>query len=1354
VLSICGVMGVSVTSALAAAPEKPTLTLEDTTAAVATPSTEVLLRGTLNPGKVGVVGTYELGEYEFLYNAGATCTGGSVKPTPPGMSLGGGHEELPAEVLTGLAAGTKYTVCLQIKTAGGTTLSTPVSFTTPIKPEKPETLSPAQALTATTATFEGILNPHASVAAKAGYFFAYNPEGECMAGSRSSTEPEAVVKAKLEKQAVTELQPNAKYEFCLVATNEAGETTAGNEVSFETGKAAPEVKSESTPETTPTEALIETGINPNNQPTTCRVDYGVTTLTEHTTPCVQTLRGFGEQSTTIRLKALTQKTTYKYEVIAENATGKDEGTEGTFETTSPEPPQVSAATGVTATIAFLNGTLNPKRSGVAGEYEFVYRHSAIAACTGEGELSTAPVPDLGAEKEPAGPTEVKNLSPGTRYAYCLRAHAEGEALSSASSFTTPPLAPSIAAESESDSEVSTTGAKVSATVTPGGPEAPYRVTIEYGPNTEYGSTVSLPEQEAGLGVSEVHLEEQLHGLSPATIYHFRFVIANAAAPAGVPGPDESFTTQSTATNFTLPDNRAYEMVTPVEKSGALFKSSSEEGSAIRASSSGDAIADIASLPTEAKPEGNADQTVSVLSVRTSSGWSSRTISAPHPVAGPAREDQEEYLSFSEDLSGAVVAPPSPHFEQLSPQATEPTPYLHTLLFNGSPAEPCQAPYTSAESCYAPLVSSSDDTASPFQPFGELPASGVCSNVFRCGPRFMAGTPDLGHLVLSSQVALTATPAPTGVESGKEQQVQPDVYEYFAGGLQLLSILPGQKEGSPHLQLAGREGIGGSTETEGKGAVAVRHAISADGGRVVLDELEIEPGGAFEQRTGLYLRDVTKGETIRLDEPTSESGTEASVEPEYMDANSEGSRIFFLDSAKLTADSGATHGRPFVPHEDRPDLYECAISEVAGKDHCTLTDLTPETNHESARVASVLGSSEDGSYIYFAAGGGLGLTQPGACEQEDGEEHVAASAICNVYVRHDGVTRLVAGLSQHDAADWVTDGLAGNNQRPGQPVRVSPNGAWLAFLSDRPLTGYDTRMAATGEPVSEAYLYHAPGELETETGTLSCASCDPTSSSPTGGASVPGWRNTFGATNAKEAYYQPRYLSDEGRLFFNSPDALVPLDVSRQTEVYEYEPEGAPQSAPESARCGPGAASGSDVFKAEHEYEVEARKGQEAPGCVALVSTGAASEGSQFLEASETGGDVFFLTTEKVLSQDIDSAPDVYDAHECTPASPCISLASAPSPCESEASCRASATPQPTIYGAPASATFVGPGDVTPPPLAVVKPKVETKAEKLARALKKCHKDKNKKKRQACEKDARRAYGAKRSAHESSRKGHR
>jgi len=303
---------------------------------------------------------------------------------------------------------------------------------------------------------------------------------------------------------------------------------------------------------------------------------------------------------------------------------------------------------------------------------------------------------------------------------------------------------------------------------------------------------------------------------------------------------------------------------------------------------------------------------------------------------------------------------------------------------------------------------------------------------------------------------------------------------------------------------------------------------------------------------------------------------------------------------------------------------------------------------------------------------------------------------------------------------------------------------LTFMSQRSLTGYDNRDATSGKRDEEVFLYHAPPELATESGTLACASCNPTGARPVGveyknlgpgngqpslvggesvwgpatwlAANIPGWTPSISVGNAP---YQSRYMSDSGRLFFNSSDTLAPQDVNGTWDVYQYEPPGV------------GNCTTSVVTFSE-------RSG----GCVGLISSGASPEESAFLDASESGSDVFFLTAAKLAPQDFDTSLDVYDAHECTTASPCLPPPPpVPPSCTTEASCRPAPSPQPEIFGAPSSATFSGAGNFIPPVSTPVKPKTpaQVRAEKLAKALKACKK-KPRKKRPACIKQARRAYG--------------
>ncbi len=496
----------------------------------------------------------------------------------------------------------------------------------------------------------------------------------------------------------------------------------------------------------------------------------------------------------------------------------------------------------------------------------------------------------------------------------------------------------------------------------------------------------------------------------------------------------------------------------------------------------------------------------------------------------------------------------------------------------------------------------------------------------------------------------------------------DDYEWSGGQLKRLPDL-----------LAGQRQVDGEghpkfkfEEEGGWDPRGVRSEISANGERVILE-------------SGLY--EVATGETVPL------PGV-------FQVANSDDSRIF------LSYDG----------------LSECEIVEVAGtgEHRCNLSNLAPSVN-------KIIGVSEDGSYVYFTSGEALA---PGAVPG------------CNMYVHHGGVTSLVAatcGLESHEPF-----------------ARVSPDGRWLAFLSPRSLTGYDNRDAVSGEPDIEVYLYHAEtspsGALEP--GKLMCASCDPTGARPVGesmieedvehdsrlleedssswvAAEVPGW--TEGPVfNGSETRYQTRYLSDSGRLFFDSGDALVPEDVDGREDVYEYEPEGVP--AGEHA-CGSSSTGGSEVFKPGRAFEVGGVKGEEGAGCVALISAGTSSEGSYFLDASETGGDVFFATQSQLASASDGGGVNVWDAHECTSASPCPTSVAVPPPCTTEASCKAPPTPQPSVYGLPSSATFSGPGNLAAPLPPSVPKKVMKKTVKCKKTRNgsrrgekgKCIKHKSKKK---------------------------
>src|SRR6185437_6077035 len=100
----------------------------------------------------------------------------------------------------------------------------------------------------------------------------------------------------------------------------------------------------------------------------------------------------------------------------------------------------------------------------------------------------------------------------------------------------------------------------------------------------------------------------------------------------------------------------------------------------------------------------------------------------------------------------------------------------------------------------------------------------------------------------------------------------------------------------------------------------------------------------------------------------------------------------------------------------------------------------------------------------------------------------AEADCDLYVHHAGTTRLIAVLSGADAPDW-------SYELNKLTARVSPDGRWLAFMSQRPLTGYDNHDANSDKLDEEVYLYDATASAGA--GAVVCASCDPTGARPIG-----------------------------------------------------------------------------------------------------------------------------------------------------------------------------------------------------------------------------------------------------------------
>ena len=366
----------------------------------------------------------------------------------------------------------------------------------------------------------------------------------------------------------------------------------------------------------------------------------------------------------------------------------------------------------------------------------------------------------------------------------------------------------------------------------------------------------------------------------------------------------------------------------------------------------------------------------------------------------------------------------------------------------------------------------------------------------------------------------------------------------------------------------------------------------------------------------------------------------------------------------------------IPPHPGNDLYRYDSASGA------LSDLTPDSaDPNGAEVQGVLGSTPDGSYLYFTANAdldGSGPAEAGDCDGVPGGK--APSGRCSLYLLHGGETTFVARLDQrasnrdlNDAFNWTRAGQEGGVGVLQRTSFIAADGT-LVFRSSENQTPYDS------QGVAEYYRYR-PGEGTT------CLTCDPTGAAPTKGGpslvsyALPGLQplKTIAAT-------QPHPLSAGGnRFFFESSEALVGSDVdgvsgcpvvgaqvqsfSSCQDVYEWEEPGSGSCTTSSSAYAP-------------------LNG----GCIYLISPGDDATPALFADASASGEDVYFFTRQQLVGSDRDLLFDVYDARVGGGLSSQNPLS--PPGCEAEGCMGppegAPATPDPV------TPAVSGPGDPQPP----------------------------------------------------------
>jgi hypothetical protein len=697
----------------------------------------------------------------------------------------------------------------------------------------------------------------------------------------------------------------------------------------------------------------------------------------------------------------------------------------------------------------------------------------------------------------------------------------------------------------------------------------------------------------------------------------------------------------------LADCRAYEMVSPLNA-----QPSSLEGHYGPSYSTGRMKETVAAIDGERfiysswfNPPESTTLSHSYLDTRGSNGWTTESPTPPESTQAAAILCSPWPVGFSSNLSTLVVA--------------------GTYTAGCGHPEPPIAPdeREGAQNIYL------RDSAGGFSLINPPPlaASFFSQGGGAYGAEYEDASADGSHVLFNEWPPLTPEAPPEGAATAAG-----NLYEWAGGAVHLVTFLP---NGTPIGGSLANGGIySGSDEESFPGAATITNAVSSNGERVVF----YAGGNKFLEGSSLYLRlnaanaqshinhvgecsEPVAACTVQVDESET---TEPSVGARFRWATPTGSRIFFTDEGRLTTDSTAVAGKP--------DLYEYDLEKPKGE---RLTDMTVDVS-EPADVLGVSGASEDGSYLYFVADGAL----TAVTEENANHEHAEAGKP-NLYVRHAGIDTFIATLSAagsaevHSAFGSNTDAdfenwTAVTQPGPGENLdifglfsaRVSANGRFLAFNSERSLTGYDNlpaggsevckRFTGAGEgaePCSEIYLYDAI------TSELRCASCDQNGAPPVGPAQIfkEEERIGGGASPLNLGYYQ-RNLSNDGRVFFNSFDRLVPGDINGLLNVYEY-------------------------FEGQQH----------------LISSGTSDAPSMFADASADGRNVFFITAQGLVRGDTDGQESVYDAR----AGGGFALqneAVVPPSCESVEGCR-SPLSEPPAQLLSGSAALVGPGNLAAAP---------------------------------------------------------
>ena len=435
-----------------------------------------------------------------------------------------------------------------------------------------------------------------------------------------------------------------------------------------------------------------------------------------------------------------------------------------------------------------------------------------------------------------------------------------------------------------------------------------------------------------------------------------------------------------------------------------------------------------------------------------------------------------------------------------------------------------------------------------------------------------------------------------------------LYEWNGSSLEIASVLP---DGKPVAAARVEAGEKGSNINQ----------ISRDGARVFFTATADE--GPDLGKRAIFMREG--GNTVEISGPQGGPAAQ-NTGARYQGASVNGDRVFFTANYGLTTttSTGTEAAKECNLSEGTGcDLYEYrAEGEGKGK----LTDLSADVesvtkDKHGANVRGVVGISDDGSVVYFSASGQL---VPG---QGKSQEQLLTEKEANVYASHEGSLAYVSTIGELEAGtakpgvtseSGQVDALTGGEVNGTSfglrslAARVSPSGSYLMFATTKKIKEANGEYNNEDKNISlqqdwERYEYSLAS------GSVICVSCNPNRSERPQQPEKKYFAPLGPFVEVRDGALQ-RYVTDNGTVFFETYDPIVPQATNKTVNVYQWTPEGVGDCP-----------SGTPV------------------GCTQILDSGASPFPTYLVDASANGQDVF-LTTYAQLAPGIDEdgLRDIYD----------------------------------------------------------------------------------------------------------------